>query len=233
MVLAAMALVGVACENPGPWVGAGPRVAVVGDSLVLHAENPLTNDDPDDVEHEIVDDLVAAGYTASVGAHVGHSIPETVELVEMVPEPGAEILVFAAGTNDAHSALDVETQMAPLRDLLDRTSASCVVLVTVTESSVPWDLVTEAPPYNAALHAEADTRADVLIADWVPIAAAHPEYFLYDGAHMTLEGREAYRDLILAGADACAATVPAPAPTPTTVESSTTTTQSTTTTEAP
>lgn len=195
-----------ACEPPGPWAGDGPRVAVVGDSLVYKAQNATTTgyDDPD-TEHWLTDDLNAAGYSASVGGAIGFRIGGVVAMVDLVPEPAPEILVFAGGSNDANAQLDVNTAMAPLRDFLDTTAIPCIVLVTVSESPGDWNLDVKAPPINAALRAEAQARDNVIVADWTPVVAAHPEYVGSDGAHMLTPGKTAYRQLIVDGADDCQA----------------------------
>lgn len=236
-VLAVVVTVGLAAclPTPTPWAGVdGPRVGVVGDSLV-HAAQTGGGVDEADPDRFLDDAAAARGLRTSVSAVIG---AKTTQLagVGAFPEPGPDALVVGLGTNDMRdAALTVPAAIANLVTYIDRIDAPCTAVVTIIDEPT-WGLDVTAPPYNAALAALADERDDVVLADWAPVAAAHPEYLSSDGVHHTDEGKDAYRDLILDAAEECLALHPPVTTTTTTTEPGSTTTttepESTTTTES-
>ena len=201
--LALVAALASAClPAPSPWVGPPApvaRVGVIGDSLTFAAEyGPGLPDTADPATpHDLSDALVDAGYAASLSALIGATTEDLVELPDW-PEPVADVVVIALGSNDRNEgAVPVTAMAANLEGYLARWPDACVVLVTIAETS-PWQLDVYAPEWNAHLA----SRADVL-ADWTAVTVEHPEYLLSDGVHHTPDGRAAYRQLIVDSVGGC------------------------------
>jgi lysophospholipase L1-like esterase len=201
---------------------------VVGDSLV-HSSQTGGGIDATDPDRHIDDAAAARGLRASVSAIVGADTADLGGLAGF-PAPGPDALVIALGTNDMRDGVvPVDTAIRNLVAAIDRIGAPCTAVVTIIDEPT-WGLDVTAPPYNAALAALAEARDDVVLADWAGVADAHPEHLQTDGVHLTEEGKAAYRDLLLDGAEACLALHPPvttttdPGPTTTSQPGSTTTT---------
>jgi lysophospholipase L1-like esterase len=202
IIALSLLLAGCILPPPPPWsgddgvrlsafAGDGEHVLVFGDSLTYLANN----------EDALTDQLVAAGYVASVSA-TGGATSQSLAADDLVePEPGADITVIALGTNDIHldiitSPGDIGGYIARIQTAFDRYDAGCDVAVTTVESEPMAEL---APLMNDAL----EEMASVVVADWAAIVADHPEYLLEDGIHHTPGGQAAYRDLIESAVGEC------------------------------
>lgn len=212
--LAGVALVVAAAgcvPAPTPWEGTpdGQRVGLVGDSLLCQAAYGAQCLRAVPTTRHLADAFAAEGLQTStvavVGAHTGF-----LDSIESFPEPGADRLVVALGTNDLHvdaqtgeSAIPIETAKDELVEYLLRTGAGCNVLVNVYEAPV-WSLHQTGPAWNAFLAGGIGGRNGEVVSwavvDWHSIVAADPARYLGpDGVHHTEEGRAAYRQAILDG----------------------------------
>jgi hypothetical protein len=201
LVGAAFGALAVGClPAPPPWLGeTGTTVGVVGDSLVRHAEfGPRGRPgDPRRLSTALVD----AGHRASLSSQVGADTPDLARITAF-PDPGADVLVVALGTNDMHRGTPIETAVAAIDEFIDVIGPRCTVLVTIIDEP-SWGLDVTAPPYNAALHDLAAVRGDAVVVDWGAVADLHPEHLAADGVHHTDSGQAAYRQLIVDGVSAC------------------------------
>jgi lysophospholipase L1-like esterase len=187
---------------PSAWrepVAPVARVGVIGDSLVYAAEyGPGTPDVNDPATpHDLSDALVDAGYAASLSALIGAKTEDLVELPDW-PDPVADIIVIALGSNDRRDGTVPVTEMAAdLEGYLARWPDACIVLVTIAATS-PWQLDVYGPEWNAYLASTAD-----VLADWTAVTVEHPEYLGSDGVHHTPDGQAAYRQLVVDSVSGC------------------------------
>lgn len=204
--LGAAGLVGACLPAPSPWLGtAGVTVGVVGDSLVHHAELGPGGRPGD--PRRLSAELVAAGRRASVSSAVGADTPDLASITAF-PDPGAELLVVALGTNDMRAGLPIPTAIANIEAFVAVIAPRCTVVVTIVDEP-SWGLQELGPAFNAALVDLAAGRTDVVVADWASLAEANPGHLMPDGVHHTTAGQAAYRTLIVEGVAACDALVPA------------------------
>ncbi len=204
---AVVIVLGVAAclPRPAPWVGDGAEhVMVFGDSLTFQANHGTDGGPPDQSVTFLTDQLVAAGYATSVASNFGATTEDLESVTGEIPEPGADILVIALGTNDLHIVnaaprSSVEASLVNLDRAILQAAASCVVLIGVADVDT-WGLSANADEFNTGL----TERADVY-GNWATIIDAHPEYLRGDdNIHHTAAGAAAYRDLITTSVDACA-----------------------------
>jgi lysophospholipase L1-like esterase len=215
-----------ACQT-GTWFGAAgdPKVAVIGDSLLYHAEGNYNSPAP---RHLLSDELVAHGYQAHVSAYVGESVQAgRAQLWPLVAsEPDLDTLVIALGTNDSHDgAVPRATSRAEIAAwLADAADVRCVALIGINVQAWAWHLDTYGPPFNQMLQEEAARHPNAIYVPWEPDLAIHGTT---GDVHMPTEaGQAQYRATVLDAVDRCAATNPAT----TTTTTSTTTPDETTTT---
>ncbi len=204
-----VALLLTSCAT-GEWTGdvASPSVGVIGDSLVFQSERSETNG----TETLITDALVAEGLRAWVTGWTGLTVKVAYPYAWSSPSRLGvvpDILVIALGSNDMHvdapSGQPYTTPEAArplLRAWLSSLPATCVRLIGVAESITEWGLDVTAPPWNAMLAEEAALHGNAEYVPWIPDPS-----WTGNGAspHLTLPGRDAYRDLIVASATSCVA----------------------------
>lgn len=192
----------------GEWTGdeAAESVVVIGDSLVFWTEQATLHTS----ETWLTDDLVAAGHYAYVTGWIGLDVDLAYPVVwnhasrqGIIPD----VLVIALGTNDMH--VDAVTGAppttpelaAPVLDAwLAEVPDACVRLIGVAESITGWGLDVTAPGWNAMLGAAAASHADGAFVPWEPL----PEW-TQNGVdpHLTTEGEDAYRALLVDAAASC------------------------------
>lgn len=180
------------------FVGDGPTVAVVGDSLTVSSR----------------DELRAAldGYSVKIAALRGEGLAggpfsdrwDQLIMAEALADYAADapdVLVFALGTNDAwQSDLTVEELDAGWDRLLGLFPDTCLVGVTVTEDAPEADGY---EPAEAA-HINERIRADVdVVVDWAAEGGDARYTDPIDTVHLTPEGAELRSRLIREGVDAC------------------------------
>jgi hypothetical protein len=155
-----------ACSAPPfatPGAGLVPgRVTAIGDSVMI------------DIEPFLQADVRGIRFDAFVGQQWYQGIADA-ERLRAEGQLGA-IVVIELGTNGPITTQLFDQMMRQLR------GASRVVFVT---NYVPdyWQ-----DPNNAILEAGASEYADVAVANWEPIAAAHPGWFCADHVHLACGG---------------------------------------------
>jgi hypothetical protein len=154
---------------PPPPPGPPPEAALcVGDSVMLAASTygVLT---------------MCAGVDATVSRQASEG-PAAVQA--HAPYPSA--VVIHLGTNGTVNTGDLDAMMAALQGV------PTVVLVTVQLNGLrSWE-----DQANGAIVAAADRWPNARLADWKAASNGHPEYFREDGFHPTLEGAQAYANVI-------------------------------------
>lgn len=167
-----------------------PRIAVVGDSLT-HTATP-----------ELLWQLRFAGWdVVTVDGTLGAPIADRVPVVQQLVATGElDAIVFALGSNDARLNVDTGrdvaeawrvTQSAAFTALAEAQVVPCVVWVGVNANAPTWKLDQWGAWFNAWL------RYYAHYADWTAASADHPEYFLADDVHLSLEGNRAYAALMV------------------------------------
>ena len=158
----------------------------MGDSLVYMSDASGLGG----IETYVTDELVTGGYRAYV---TGWITPD--------------VLVIALGTNDMRvnpqtglPSTTPEAAAIVLGSWLAEVPDACVRLVGVAESVTGWGLDVTGPGWNAMLAATAATHADAAYVAWEPLTA-----WTEGGAnpHLSPEGREAYRALLVSAAMSC------------------------------
>jgi hypothetical protein len=178
-------------NSPVPPVTAAPEEAsasgprgvplVVGDSLSYGARN-----------------LLPAHWW--VRAWPGLALYQALPLLTDSHPGSARCVVVAFGSNDVGRNRS-ETQMRSSIDRVNRVLAGhpCVLWTTVKVDGIGFygggHWVRSAQRWNRLIADHA--RGTVL--DWNAIAATHPRYFVEDGLHMTLAGRQAYAAFLRTG----------------------------------
>ncbi|MEZ5244622.1 MAG: hypothetical protein R2707_05965 [Acidimicrobiales bacterium] len=178
----------------------------MGDSLVFLSEASSLSG----TETWITDELIAGGFQAYLTGLVGVTVDFTyLHLWNQPSRQGItpDVLVVALGTNDMHvdpqTGLPLTTPEAAaivLGTWLAEVPDACVRLVGVAESVAGWGLDVTGPGWNAMLVATAAAHANATYVAWEPLAA-----WTGGGSspHLTPEGRDAYRDLLVSAATSC------------------------------
>jgi hypothetical protein len=138
------------------------HVTAVGDSVMLDYKDPLETDIPG------VDVQAVVGEQWYTGE-------DDLRQLKAAGQLGAEVIV-ALSTNGPITATDFDNMMAILQ------GASRVVFVNIHVDR-PWQ-----DPNNAVLAAGATRYPNVVIADWVDLANANPDWFYPDQTHMDIDG---------------------------------------------
>ena len=187
MAVVLLAVAAVACAD-----GDSRTVEVVGDSLTFQAN------EGDEGQDELLAALEGEGFDASGGGIPGMTVESAHQTMWSKGSP--DVLVLALGTNDmGNGQVPLDAVRSTLSQWLQEVSGSCVVLVGVNETTEAWQLHEHAPPYNQMLRELAAEHGDGHVVDWAPA----PGMISEDGIHLTEEGREAYRELIVGGAQRC------------------------------
>lgn len=143
---------------------------VIGDSVILDAKPYL-------------EEGIAGVY---VDGHVGRQMWEAADVLTELAQNqqlGSRI-VLELGTNGSFNSKSLNTVLDSLKD------KERVYLVTVRVPR-PWERTV-----NKALN-DAESRYDnVSLIDWHSASEGHDEYFEHDGVHLTVEGSEAFADLV-------------------------------------
>lgn len=168
---------------------AGPKVGVVGDSLVVQANDGGA----------LTAALRTGGFQPYVTAHSSYSTANLGTGWGGFLYP--HVLVVAVGTNDTIGAWAGTTTIARAQTNLERYLASvrhdCTVIVGVVETPFRHMDV-----YGDDWNRVAAAHADVFV-NWWATAQAHPEYLTSDQTHHTAAGQAAYRAAIVQGVGQC------------------------------
>lgn len=175
VVLAVLVLSGalapaVAGEDAEP----GPRLVVVGDSIVLGARSDVVG--------------ALAHWDLAFDAEVGRTTSQGLEVLRSLDAGRADVVVVELGANDAGSPVLFATRMR------------AVLAELAAVPHVIWLTVPEIEPFyvesNALLRAEAEIRPGLAVAEWGAVSQATPGATA-DGLHLRAPGREAITDLVV------------------------------------
>lgn len=184
--------------DPPPYVGSGPRVAALGDSITYVTRDALAAALPD----RSTSVLGLSGFTApwvKPWANKYAADPPPVIVIEVGTNDVGQQIV---GKPDYTSAL-FASRVAAYNAMFP---TSCVVWVTTTthrtaagfpnhpEYAGQWDVI--AAEYNNTL------RAQVHVADWDALLVGHPEY-VPDDVHPDGPGITAYTNLVASAVRTC------------------------------
>lgn len=180
----------------------GPLVVMVGDSLMWSATS------------ELHDRFIASGAGETrIAAVAGSRLDDMVDLVGAGARADADVLVVALGTNDLRRGpadrRDDDTILSDTSASVGRVvgaarGARCVVWVTVGASTEFAGLGDRPDRFSALLPmALAPLGATVRIADWRSASAGHPDWFDWDGLHLSRSGQVAFAGVIADQAATC------------------------------
>jgi peptidoglycan/LPS O-acetylase OafA/YrhL len=157
-------------ENAGAETAVGP-VSAVGDSVMLGAAEKLGKTVPNVV---------------TIDAEVGFQAADVIAVLEARRYSGelGEVVVVHIGSNGVFTAEQFDETMGTLEGVRR------VVFVNVNVPR-PW-----AQPNNEVIAEGIERYPKAVLADWYTASVAHPEYFVEDGVHLTIEGQKAYATLI-------------------------------------
>jgi len=175
------------------YEGEGPEVVVLGDSLTVHSREALRK--------------ALDGYSVKVGAMVGEGLsggpwssfvgyPIMPTTARSYAKDDPAVAVLALGTNDAWSSgLSLPAAQEAWRAMTSEFASSCIVGVTVTESTTAANYsIEEARGINALMLADSDQ-----VVDWRQRA----DVTAPDGIHLTEQGREVRAEEIRDAVEAC------------------------------
>jgi lysophospholipase L1-like esterase len=170
---------------------AGPKVIVIGDSMVLAAAPQITNL------------LVAGGYNVTVYGEGRLNTPMALELIDQAVARGPAAVVVITGANDAISLVpgkspaDGGRQAAEVFGTLDLAfnklnGVPCTVWLQVDEHAIfPYflGLPETGAQVNGFVRFLAESRQpQVRLLDWRNMIPTHPEYDLGDRLHPNAAG---------------------------------------------
>lgn len=210
-VIAAVALVSLvltACE-PEPYAGPtdGPRLAIVGDSLIDQSREQMSRT------------FIDGGWYTSVTGRPGHTSRDHWTTQRRVMETNPKVVVLALGTNDFREIVTgLQTWdgfRASVRESIGITrTAPCLVWVGVTQT---YGFFGGPPEGNLdqlgwivnviiqqELAASGRPTGTTFYADWAGASRGKGEYFLGPGdVHLNDTGDAAYARLIDSAVDRC------------------------------
>jgi len=172
------------CEYEGD---SGPRVAMVGDSIMRAADAPMTR--------QMTVDYRFLRWNQN-GARIDEQLEMIRPYVGVVADP--RVLVIALGTNDAAQGRTVDQVRTAVNELLAAVLPEvrrCVIWFNLKTTDIgpgtPPIYNDRAPRINALL-AEVDAaQPKVRVFDYAAWAASRPDLFFPDGIHPTAAGARA------------------------------------------
>jgi peptidoglycan/LPS O-acetylase OafA/YrhL len=150
--------------------GVGP-VSAIGDSVMIGAAEELERDIPN---------------LTYIDAEVGLQTSAAIDILWWRRDSGqlGDVVVVDIGNNGVFTAEQFDEMMGVLAD------TRRVVFVNV---NVPraWE-----QPNNEVLAEGVERYPNAVLADWYSASVDHPEFFVEDGVHLSIDGQRAYVDLI-------------------------------------
>jgi hypothetical protein len=172
--------------EPAPAQSLAPsRMALVGDSLAVGIQAPLTN--------------VLGGWSLTTNARVGRPLAEGMAIVRGMSER-PPVLAISLFTNDSPGA--VATLRAAVQETIDRQAGhGCVVWATIVRPAVGG--VTYARANQVLAQLAAANPAVMKLVPWAQEVADHPEWLASDGVHATPAGYSARAQMYAEAARSC------------------------------
>ena len=195
-------------ESPTDWgklggtdhayIGEGPTVVILGDSLVMMSRKALRADlkgTSSRLAGRAGEGLSGGGQSTAWGK------PLMLTLAKDLRDSNPDVTVIALGTNDALSpALGLPAAIDAWNKMTQDLSGSCLVAVTVSETSKAENFSQHtAKEINKVMRRDAD-----VIVDWNALGSSD-RYTRPDDIHPTPLGQAHYAKLIRQGIDECLA----------------------------
>jgi hypothetical protein len=161
------------------------RMVLVGDSLAVGIQSPLTN--------------ALSGWSLSTNGRVSRPLAEGMGIVRGMSER-PPVLAISLFTNDAPGAVD--TLRSAVRETITRQAGhGCVVWATIVRPAVGG--VTYARANQALAELAAENSSVMKLVPWAQQVAAHPEWLASDGVHATPAGYSARAQMYAEAARSC------------------------------
>jgi hypothetical protein len=175
-----------ASSGSSPSNVAPSRMVLVGDSLAVGIQSPLTN--------------ALSGWSLSTNARVGRPLAEGMGIVRgMSDRP--PVLAISLFTNDGPGAVDA--LRSAVRETITRQAGhGCVVWATIVRPAVGG--VTYARANQALVELAAENPAVMKLVPWAQQVEAHREWLASDGVHATPAGYSARAQMYAEAARSCA-----------------------------
>lgn len=162
------------------------RMVLVGDSLAVGIQSPLTN--------------ALSGWSLTTNGRVSRPLAEGMGIVRGMSER-PPVLAISLFTNDAPGAVD--SLRSAVRETITRQAGhGCVVWATIVRPAVGG--VTYARANQALAELAAENPAVMKLVPWAQQVEAHPEWLASDGVHATPAGYSARAQMYAEAARSCA-----------------------------
>jgi hypothetical protein len=158
-----------AAVAPTGWVSA------VGDSVMLGAVDALQQK------------ILNLGLLNAQGSRQSPAAIDILRQLRAADHLGNEVVIHI-GNNGPFTDEQFDELMQPLAD-----KRKVLVVNLTVPPRVPEPI---AVPNNTVLASGVQRYPNIVLVDWYAASANHPEFFGEDGIHLTLEGAQAYADLI-------------------------------------
>ena len=161
------------------------RMVLVGDSLAVGIQSPLTN--------------ALRGWSLTTNGRVSRPLAEGMGIVRGMSER-PPVLAISLFTNDSPGAVD--TLRSAVRETITRQAGhGCVVWATIVRPAVGG--VTYARANQALAELSAENPAVMKLVPWAQQVEAHPEWLASDGVHATPAGYSARAQMYAEAARSC------------------------------
>lgn len=184
-------------ETAHQWLGTGPSVAIIGDSLTVAAWDPLYRNLTTDHRVKIAAWFGEAFDGGALSTKLGGTWSTSV-VNEYANDP-PDVVVVALGTNTAWGTGDLDLAVANQAAALAAFPAACLVWVTLPLDPGATDWHTDRA---AALNELGATWADHQV-DWAGAVASTPTLLGADRVHTTTTGTAVRARLISEAVRAC------------------------------
>jgi hypothetical protein len=162
------------------------RMVLVGDSLAVGIQSPLTN--------------ALSGWSLSTNGRVSRPLAEGMGIVRGMSER-PPVLAISLFTNDGPGAVDA--LRSAVRETITRQAGhGCVVWATIVRPAVGG--VTYARANQALVELAAENPAVMKLVPWAQQVEAHREWLASDGVHATPAGYSARAQMYAEAARSCA-----------------------------
>lgn len=182
------------------WVGTGPQVVFLGDSLTVVGDLPLISALPNRASRIIA--FFGEGFSGgpfSTGFGLESVVYHDAQRLSTSERP--DVVVLALGTNDAwRSTLPATSSIAGIDRMVALFPESCIVATTVDED-VP-EQTNYSSDHAHTINGHLATVSDVVV-DWQAEIDADPSLVASDGIHLTTAGSNRRAAVAAAAVDDC------------------------------